>query len=194
MAKIAAQNLPGRGTAMRQSRLALLAGSLLIGLCADAAAQMITQPPMQMPGQPPMQVPGQPPQGAPPCMTAFLPLRSEAERRAETLKSAVAHKVTPDKLCPLFKSFSEAEGKVVKYATANQAQCGIPPDAVAQMKTNHGKTLQIRDRVCAAGDAPKPSGPNLGEALGTRILPTPETTTTGGGTLDTLTGNALAPR
>ena len=110
MAKIAAQNLPGRGTAMRQSRLALLAGSLLIGLCADAAAQMITQPPMQMPGQPPMQVPGQPPQGAPPCMTAFLPLRSEAERRAETLKSAVAHKVTPDKLCPLFKSFSETLG------------------------------------------------------------------------------------
>ena len=184
---------------MTRPRLVLLAGAALLGLSADAAAQMIVQPPMQRPGQPPMQMPGQAPfqapQNMPPCMTEFLPLRAEAEKRADVLKAAMQRKAPRPKLCDLFKSFSEAEAKVVKYATSNQAQCGIPAEAVSQMKGNHGKTVQIRDRVCAEGvEAPKPTGPNLGEALGTRVLPTPETTTTGRGTLDTLTGNALAPR
>ena len=173
---------------MSQPRLALLAGALVVGLGTEAAAQMIVQPPTQMPGQ-------AQPQSAPPCLTAFLPLREEAEKRAGVLKAAIGRKAPQPELCALFKNFSEAEAKVVKYATTNQAQCNIPSEAVQQMKGNHGKTVQIRDRVCsAAAGPPKPSGPNLGEALGTRALPTPETTTTGRGTLDTLTGNALAPR
>ena len=60
---------------MSQPRLALLAGALVVGLGTEAAAQMIVQPPTQMPGQ-------AQPQSAPPCLTAFLPLREEAEKQA----------------------------------------------------------------------------------------------------------------
>jgi hypothetical protein len=82
---------------------------------------------------------------------------------------------------------------VVKFAVANQAGCGIPPDAVAQMKKNHAKTNEVRERVCNVANQPaQPAGPNLGEALGFGGLPSAETTRAGTGTLDTLSGNPLA--
>ena len=39
-----------------------------------------------------------------------------------------------------------------------------------------------------------PAAPSLSDALGTTKLPTPQTTKTGNGTLDTLTGNAIQSR
>ena len=131
-------------------------------------------------------------QNVPPCLANFMPLRNEAEKRAEVLKAGIEKKVERTKMCGLFRSFSEAEEKVVKYAVANQKNCNIPTDAVASMKKNHAKTAQVRDKVCAPEAAAKPAGPNLGEALGTTALPTPESTRAGGGTFDTLTGNPLS--
>jgi hypothetical protein len=127
---------------------------------------------------------------APPCMSQFLPMRAEAEKRAGVLQAGINHKKPRPELCQLFRSFSDAEEKVVKFAAANQVGCGIPSDAVASMKKNHAKTAEVRDRVCAEG--PKPAGPNLGEALGMRNLPSAETTRSGTGTLDSLSGNPLA--
>src|SRR5580704_6053489 len=128
--------------------------------------------------------------GMPPCMSQFLPMRAEAEKRAGVLQAGINHKKPRPEICQLFRSFSEAEEKVVKYAVANQTGCGIPPDAIATMKKNHAKTVDVRDKVCAEG--PKPAGPNLGEALGMRNLPSAETTKAGTGTLDSLSGNPLA--
>jgi hypothetical protein len=192
--------------------------TLLIGPMTAAGAQMIVGPtPGQGPGPGPgsgmtvgpgsgmtvgpgpgmagpgMAGPGMAPGGSagmPPCMSQFLPMRAEAEKRAGVLQAGINHKKPRPEICQLFRSFSEAEEKVVKYAVANQVGCGIPPDAVAMMKKNHVKTAEVRDRVCAEG--PKAAGPNLGEALGTRTLPTAETTRSGTGTLDTLSGNPLA--
>ena len=129
--------------------------------------------------------------GMPPCMSQFLPMRAEAEKRAGVLQAGINHKKPRPEICQLFRSFSEAEEKVVKFAAANQVGCGIPPDAVAMMKKNHVKTAEVRDRVCAEGPRAA-TGPNLGEALGMRTLPTAETTRSGTGTLDTLSGNPLA--
>jgi len=203
---------------MTHPRVALLAVTLLIGPMTAAGAQMIVGPtPGQGPGPGPgsgmtvgpgsgmtvgpspgmagpgMAGPGMAPGGSagmPPCMSQFLPMRAEAEKRAGVLQAGINHKKPRPEICQLFRSFSEAEEKVVKYAVANQVGCGIPPDAVAMMKKNHVKTAEVRDRVCAEG--PKAAGPNLGEALGTRTLPTAETTRSGTGTLDTLSGNPLA--
>jgi hypothetical protein len=131
--------------------------------------------------------------GMPPCMSQFLPMRAEAEKRAGALQAGINKKKAPPEICQLFRSFSEAEAKVVKYAVANQTGCGIPPDAVAQMKKNHAKTNEVRDRVCSVADKPaQPAGPNLGEALGFGSLPNAETTRAGTGTLDSLSGNPLA--
>jgi hypothetical protein len=203
---------------MTHSRVALLAAALLIGPGTAALAQMIVGPaagptqapppgasgmilgPAAAPPSGPVMGPGPgmgaapgPSAGMPPCLQKFLPMRAEAERRAGVLQAGITKKKPPPELCQLFRSFSEAEEKVVSYAVANQAGCRIPPDAVAMMKKNHGKTVEVRDRVCAVAQQPaRPAGPNLGEALGFGSLPSPETTRAGTGTLDSLSGNPLA--
>ena len=131
--------------------------------------------------------------GMPPCMQQFLPMRAEAEKRAGVLQAGINKKKSAAEICQLFRSFSEAEAKVVNFAAANQTGCGIPPDAVAQMKKNHAKTNDVRDKVCTAAAKPaQPAGPNLGEALGFGGLPNAESTRAGTGTLDSLSGNPLA--
>jgi hypothetical protein len=197
---------------MTHPRVALLTAALLIGTGTAAYAQMIVGPavgpgPAAPPpgstgmivgpaGPGPMTGPAMgpgPSAGMPPCMQQFLPLRAEAEKRAAGLQAGINKKKGPPEICQLFRSFSEAEGKVVKYAVANQTGCGIPPDAVAMMKKNHAKTNEVRDRVCSVADKPaQPAGPNLGEALGFGSLPNAETTRAGTGTLDSLSGNPLA--
>lgn len=197
---------------MTHPRVALLAAALLLGPGAAAYAQMIVGPAAGPgPGQAPpagssgmivgpaVGSPGGPGMGAgpsagmPPCMEKFLPMRAEAEKRAGVLQAGINKKKPPPELCQLFRSFSEAEAKVVNFATANQAGCGIPPDAVATMKKNHAKTTEVRDKVCAVAQQPaRPAGPNLGEALGLGSLPSSETTRAGTGTLDSLSGNPLA--
>jgi hypothetical protein len=207
---------------MTHARVALLAAALLIGPGTAARAQMIVGPAVgpgpaaPPPGStgmivgPPASGPamgpgpsmgpapsmgpgpsaGMPP---PPCIQQFLPLRQEAEKRAGVLQTGITKKKSAPEICQLFRSFSDAEGKVVKFAVANQAGCGIPPDAVASMKKNHAKTNEVRDKVCAVAEKPaQPAGPNLGEALGFGSLPNAETTRAGTGTLDSLSGNPLA--
>jgi hypothetical protein len=199
---------------MTHPRVALLA-ALLISTGTAAYAQMIVGPAMGPgPAAPPPGSTGMivgpaapgpatgpamgpggpgPSAGMPPCMSQFLPMRAEAEKRAGALQAGINKKKAPPEICQLFRSFSEAEAKVVKFATTNQTGCGIPPDAVAQMKKNHAKTNEVRDRVCNVAEKPQqPAGPNLGEALGFGSLPNAETTRAGTGTLDSLSGNPLA--
>ena len=162
---------------MKLPHVALLVGIQWLGLTAQGLAQA-------------------PNAGAPPCMADFVPLRQEAETRAAAIKKAADSKAPRPQVCKLFQSFAEAEAKVVSFVEKNQAWCGIPPQAVTQMKANHTRTLETRTKICAAGvvsEAPAgPRGPNLGEALGVRTLPTPESFSNGRGTFDTLTGNPLA--
>jgi hypothetical protein len=56
----------------------------------------------------------------------------------------------------------------------------------------HSNTEQTKVKICAAGPGPTAAPPSLSDALGTSRLPTPETTKSGSGTLDTLTGSALS--
>jgi len=66
------------------------------------------------------------------------------------------------------------------------------------MKSNHDRTLKIRDQVCGGGPMgagaapPPPPTPRLSDELGIGRIPGPSTTSTGRGTFDTLTGNPLA--
>jgi hypothetical protein len=167
---------------MVSSRAALVAIVLLLGSATGSLAQLTGQ------------IPGMTPQQMPPCLAAFQPLRAEAEKRAAAIKAAAPRHQAPE-LCQLFGRFAEAEGKVVKYMEDKAASCGIPAQVVATSKTNHAKTLETKKKICSVTAAPQADpkrNPGLGEALGMRSIPTPETTTTGSGTLDTLTGNPLA--
>jgi hypothetical protein len=159
-------------------RVAPLAVLAVLGFASEGRAQFA------MPGQQ---------QGMPPCMAQFVPLRAEAEKRGAAIKAAAERKAPRDQLCQLFRSFIAAESKVVKFLTDNQAACGIPADAVKSSKAGHSHTVGMQQKICAEGvEASKPRGPGLGEALGIRGVPTPETTKSGKGIFDTLSGTQLA--
>jgi len=167
-------------------RLAPITALLTLGLTASAAAQFLA-PGMPMPGQTPPQQ-----QQLPPCFKDFQPIKAEAEKRGLVLKAAIEKKVTREEACTLMKSYSAAEAKVVKFVTDNAQSCGIPPEATAQMKANHARTMKTQAQVCAAGAAAKPTGPGLSEALGTTRGGTLDPLAPNNGTLDTLTGNVLS--
>jgi hypothetical protein len=136
----------------------------------------------------------QPPQQqVPPCMNEFLPLRDAAAKKAAAIGEASKRHATPQEACGLFNSFVAAESKVLKYAEANAASCGIPPQAIREMKTGHNQAIQIRAKVCQAAKMQQqgPAGPSLGDALGTSQVPNASNVKPGHGTFDTLTGTPL---
>jgi len=133
------------------------------------------------------------PQQEPPCIKEFVALRGEAQKKAEAIQAAGKRKATPIEACPLFNNFVAAEAKMVKFAESVASSCGIPPDAVSQLKKNHQQTVEVRARVCDAAAQMKnrPTGPSLGDALGASRAPDASNIKPGRGTFDTLTGTPL---
>jgi hypothetical protein len=127
-------------------------------------------------------------------MNDFLPLRQEAEKRAQVVQEAGKRKAPPQEICPLLTRFVEAEAKVVAFVVKENVWCGIPPQAVEGMKKNHAQSQAIKKKVCAVAAAPQaaPRGPSFSDALGTTRVPDASNVRSGRGTFDTLTGNALA--
>lgn len=135
------------------------------------------------------------PQQEPPCVAEFGKLRDEAQKKAGSIRAASERKADPKTACGLFNSFSAAEDKLVKYAAANAAACGIPPEVITNLKQQHAKTVQIQSRVCqAAANPPRPAGPSLSDVLGGSAVPDANNIRTGRGTYDTLTGTPLGSK
>ena len=133
--------------------------------------------------------------GTPPCMAEFTKLREDVQKQAMAAKAASEKKVSREEMCKHITAYSNAELKWVKFTEANVSSCGIPTQIAQQLKQVHANTEQTKGKVCApAPAAAAPAAPSLSDALGTTRLPTPETTRTGSGTLDTLTGNAIQQR
>lgn len=132
--------------------------------------------------------------GAPPCANEFMPLRNDAQTKGMAIKAAIDRKAERADVCKVFRAFIAAEAKVVKFVQEHGSRCSIPADAVKVMKTNHGKSVSMSNRVCnAAGPGPKTPPPSLSDALGTARIPDSSNVKTGkGGTFDTLGGSAIA--
>jgi hypothetical protein len=132
--------------------------------------------------------------GGPPCADEFMPLRDEAQTKGMAIKAAIDRKAERSDLCKAFRTFIAAEAKVVKFVQENGSRCSIPADAVKVMKTNHGKSTAMSNRVCNAAAGPaSPPPPSLSDALGTSRIPDSSNIKTGkGGTFDTLSGSPLA--
>ena len=169
-------------------RLAPIAALVLAGMTVSAPAQFLA-PGMPMPGQQPQQ------QQMPPCYNEFMPLKAEAEKRGRAIQAATSKKdkASREEVCALFKNYSAAEAKLVKFIKDNSFKCGIPPEAATQMKANHDRTIRTQTQICStAGVAAKPTGPGLSEALGTSRGGMLDPLAPNSGTLDTLTGNVLS--
>jgi len=137
--------------------------------------------------------PGGPPQL--PCADEVAPLRDEAQSKGMALKNTIdTKKGDRDAICKAFRTFSAAEGKMVKFVQDNVARCGFPAEVAKGAKANHGKTLAMTNRVCNAAAGPgAPPPPSLSDALGTSRIPDSSNIKTGkGGTFDTLSGSTLS--
>jgi hypothetical protein len=119
----------------------------------------------------------------------FPALRGQAEKDANAIKAASERKAQREEVCAAFTKFMGSEGKMVKFLETNQKACGVPPEAIKQVRTQHARTQQIRKQVCTAGPAPR--GPSLSDALSAPII-SDEPPKPGRGTFDTLTGSPLA--
>jgi hypothetical protein len=130
---------------------------------------------------------------APPCVNEFMPLRAAVEKDGLAVKAAIERKADRSEICNSLKRFVATETKYMKFLEDNQSWCGIPPEALQQVKAGHGHTLKLRTQACAAGPAAAkagpPPGPGLSEALGTSRGATPNNIKKGAGTFDTLTGS-----
>ena len=147
-------------------------------------------PPSGQAARPPVQPGGFPPPGGPQAVCQEFPaLRTQAEKDAAAIKAAGDRKASREEVCAAFTKFAASEGKMTKFLETNQTVCGVPPDAIKQVKTQHAKTLQFRKNICTAG--PTPRAPSLSDALSGPALPT-EAPKPGRGTFDTLTGSPLA--
>jgi hypothetical protein len=125
------------------------------------------------------------------CLT-FPTLREDVEKGAAVIRAASDRKAPREEVCPLFKSFAAKEGKMVSFLETNQKLCGVPPKIITQIKTNHAKTVQLRNTVCSTGPAGPAAGPTLSDALGGPVIADDTSAKLPGrGTFDTLTGNAL---
>lgn len=135
-------------------------------------------------------------QQEPTCIKQFVELRNDAASKAKKIEAASKAKQKPSVqvACRLFRSFSSAEAKLIKYAVENRTGCGIPEQVIDQMKKSHSRTNQTRSRVCQAAAAPaRPRGPSLSDALGNDV-PNASNIKRGHGTFDTLTGTPLGQR
>jgi len=128
---------------------------------------------------------GQPP----PCAAVLNKLHAEAEKRGAEAKAGQEKRVPREELCKLVTNLVAAEGKFTNTAEKEARNCGIPPEAIKQMKAGHEHLVQVRTALCTA--APGAGPPSLAEALGTDKLPLDETEKTNvkrGGVLDSMTG------
>jgi hypothetical protein len=121
----------------------------------------------------------------------FPALREDVEKGAQVIKAASERKASREEVCPIFKNFAVKEAKMVAFLETNQKLCGVPPNIIKSMRTNHAATIRIRNTVCSAGPGPV-GAPTLSDALGGPIIADDQSAKLPGrGTFDTLTGNAL---
>ena len=186
--------------------LACACGLLLAAVSASAAQFLPgpgqSAPPAEFPGQAspfpppagqrPVQAPAFPsPSGQRHACEDFIPIRSAAEQEAAAIRAAGERKAPREQVCGMFKRFAVTEAKLVKFLVSHKSQCGIPQEAITSAQSNHSKTVQIRNAVCAA--AAPPPGPTLSDALGGPIIADDTSAKQPGrGTFDTLTGNVLS--
>ena len=125
----------------------------------------------------------------PPCAAVLNKLHSEAEKRGAEAKAGQEKHVSREELCKLVTNLVAAEGKFTNAAEKEARNCGIPPEALKQMKAGHEHLVKVRTALCTA--APGAGPPSLAEALGTDKLPLDETEKANvkrGGVLDSMTG------
>ena len=171
--------------------VALLAAAPIHQAGAQFGGMMPGGPGMGGPAGPGMGGFGAPTQPPPGCQQ-LLTMRDETQKAGQAIQQANERKANVQIACRLFRTFLATEAKFMRAMEEHSQQCGVPPQALKQVKDGHIKASEIGKQVCeAAAQGPRPAGPSLSDALGANFT-VPDTKDKRGGTFDTLTGNALA--
>jgi hypothetical protein len=93
----------------------------------------------------------------PPACQQLLSLRDETQKHAQALQAAGQKKVSPEKLCKLFKVYLAAESQIVKGLEESYATCGLPASVPEQVKANHAKASEMGKNICDVAARPIPS-------------------------------------
>lgn len=135
------------------------------------------------------------------CQSDVAAARADLEEKGKALNAAGKKKADPQTLCPLFRAFSTAEAKWVKFLTENKDWCQIPQEAITQAAASHKKTNEVRDKVCqvaanggvgGGGAAKPPPQGSMSSALGITTGYSIGNASDGkSGVFDTLSGNVL---
>jgi len=121
----------------------------------------------------------------------FQSLSAATQAKANAVQAAMKAKAERKEICRLMTAFVASETAVVKFLVDNQTWCGVPPQAIANAKASHEKSVKFRDVACTEEAHPKT--PTLSDAIRTTPVDSATNTKTGRyGTFDSLTGNPLA--
>jgi hypothetical protein len=77
-------------------------------------------------------------------------LRAEIQKHSAAIQEANKRKASAQEACQLFKSFLSAEAEFVNSLEENSQACGVPTDAIKQVKEGHAKAGQFGKQVCEA--------------------------------------------
>ena len=138
----------------------------------------------------------QAPQQPPPCVTELISLRQEVDKRFEAAKGGIAKKLGAAEMCRLLTQFADADVKMIKYAEEKGSACGIPAEALKNMKASHIQATGYKKQACDAAANPQQRAPRAAEPTLSDAFAPPSVngsnTRTGRGTLDSLGGNPIA--
>jgi hypothetical protein len=87
-----------------------------------------------------------------PCMTDFVPLREDAEKKGKLIREATVRRAPPDEACKIIGNYSAAEVKMIKYVETNATKCGIPARVADQLKAGHKNTEGLLQKVCGIAE------------------------------------------
>jgi hypothetical protein len=96
------------------------------------------------------------------CMTDFIPLREEAERRGRLIKAASERHAPRDEACRLISDFERAEAGMINYVEAHRQSCAISQQVSSQLGNGHKATEALLKKVCVAAEHERtwpPKGP-----------------------------------
>jgi hypothetical protein len=117
------------------------------------------------------------------------------EKRGAAAKAANERHAPREEFCKVITSLAVATEKWAKFTEKEAKGCGIPGDAVTQIKGESEHLGKIKTQICNAGPAAAAAGPpSLSEALGTDRMPIDDgnkATAKRGGVLDSMTGVPL---
>jgi hypothetical protein len=91
-----------------------------------------------------------------PCAAEFLRLRSDFEKAGALAKAANGQHVPFEDFCKAVTSLSVASNRWTRFTRGKAAACGIPGEAVAQLKRQDDHLADLKKKVCDPRLRPKP--------------------------------------